>query len=66
MADAARSDPINVIRSQLGNLEETIGDLHALTLRMSRDRAWDQVRDAVNALEVVADVIRQALDAMDE
>jgi hypothetical protein len=54
---------MQVIRKQLGHLEETIVDLHQETLSAPRDPAWDQVRDVVSCLDSIADVIRQALDS---
>ncbi len=53
------------LRKQLGNLEEVIGDLNAITIRAPRDAQWDQVRDAVSSLDSIGDVMRQALDAIE-
>ncbi len=55
---------LQAIRSQLHNLEETIATLNAITTEAPRSAQWDRVRDQVSCLDSVADVIRQALDAL--
>lgn len=58
---------LSPLRTQLHNLEETIGDLHRLTLDAPRnDPKWDGVRDVVSCLDSIADVMRRALDAIHE
>ena len=56
---------LGALRNQLHNLEETIGDLHHLTLSDVRPQSWDHVHELVTCLDSVADAIRQALDSMD-
>ena len=53
------------LRKQLQNLEQVTGELHFLTLDAPRDAQWDEVRDRVSCLDSIADVTRQALDAME-
>ena len=48
------------------NLIETIAELHSLTVSAPRNTEWDQVCDKVSALDSIADVMRQALDAWRE
>ncbi len=52
------------LKGQLSNLEETIGNLHFLTVSAPRGGDWDRVRDAVDRIEF-AKVMRQALDSTD-
>ena len=43
---------LSALRVQLANLEETIGTLHKLTLRVPLDHPlWDEVRDADSCLD---------------
>ncbi len=60
-----RRAAVRALGVQLSNLEETIGDLHFLTVAAPRGGDWDRVRDAVGCLDSIADVMRQALDSMD-
>ena len=55
---------MEALRSQLKNLEDTIGSLHQLTLTAPRDAEWDEVRDLVICFDSIGDVMRQALDSM--
>jgi hypothetical protein len=57
---------IEALSKCLENLEEQIGELHSLTVSTERNEEWDRVRNAVSCLDSVADVMRQALDAIQE
>ena len=57
---------IEALTKCLGNLNETIGRLHSLTVTAPSDAQWHEVRDVVSCLDSVADVMRQPLDAIEE
>jgi hypothetical protein len=50
----------------LDNLHETIGRLHSLTVSAPSDAQWDEVREVVCCPDSIADVMRKALDAMED
>lgn len=53
----AQSAAIEALRKCLGNLEETIGQLHFMSLGGAMP-TWEQLRDEINALDSIADVMR--------
>jgi hypothetical protein len=52
------------IRNQLHHLEETIGRLIRLKDALDESSFRDRLLEEINALDSIADVIRQALDSM--
>ncbi len=54
-----------ILRMQLGNLEEMVGQLQLMSLD-GRMPPWEWLRDEISALDTIADVMRQALDELDQ
>ncbi|MBZ5500136.1 MAG: hypothetical protein LAP85_27390 [Acidobacteriia bacterium] len=63
MNDAEKAT-IEALRIQLGNLEETIADLLHIALARPAGELRDQLVDKISCLDSIADVLRQALDAI--
>jgi len=59
--DLQRDEALNKC---LDNLDETVGRFHFLTVSAPSDEKWDEVRNVVICLDSIADVMRQALDAI--
>jgi len=56
---------LEVIRGQLENREETIGDLLLVITSIPKGRLRDKLMDEFSSLDSIADVMRQALDTAD-
>ncbi len=55
-----------MFRSRAEEISRRIAALNAITMEARRSAQWDSVREQVSCLDSIADVIRQALDAMRE
>ena len=55
---------IEALRNCLHNLEETIASLVSMTTPLTEGGTRDQLFDEISNLDSIADVMRQALDAV--
>jgi len=55
---------VDALRGQLHNLEQTTGRLVRLQKSLPESLVRDRLLEEINALDSIADVIRQALDSI--